>query len=128
MWNDVNQLLPIQDGTYLVLVEGLKTPILAKYDLFDEFFRLPDSTGAVLDVSHWCPLPKMPGATAKVEADDGGVIKSKLEYAIYFSLDEVITYRENLRFMLTYNDVPPYLRGKLATLLQYFENVIGDKK
>ena len=125
-WNDIKQGLPIQDGTYLVLLEGFKLPVLAKYDLFDEFFHI--NSGAVLDVSHWCPLPDLLGADEKFEDDDGGVLNSKLEYAIYFSLDEVITYRENLRFMLTYSDVPPYLRGKLTKLLQNFENVTGDRK
>ena len=126
MWNDATKNLPDKDGDYLVVIKGAKIPAVLLYDMSVGVFF--DDSWEPYDVTHWCPLPEMPGAASKVEADDGGVIKSKLKYAIYFSLDEVITYRDNLRFMLTYSDVPPYLCGKLTTLLQYFENVIGDRR
>ena len=127
MWNDANKILPDKDGDYLVVIKGAKILTVLSFHADCGVFY-DENHECYYKVTHWCPLPKMPGAATKVEADDGGVIKSKLEFAIYFSLDEVITYRENLRFMLTYNDVPPYLRGKLNTLLQYFENVTGDRR
>ena len=127
MWVSIENSRPQKDGDYLVVIKGAEIPTVLSYLKKCECFYDEDHEISY-NVTHWCPLPEMPGTAAKVEEDDGGVIKSKLEYAIYFSLDEVITYRENLRFMLAYGDLPHYLRGKFGTLLSYFENVIGDRK
>ena len=127
MWNDANKILPDKDGDYLVVIKGAEIPTVLSFHADCGVFY-DENHECYYKVTHWCPLPEMPGTAAKVEADDGGVIKSKLEFAIYFSLDEVITYREKLRFMLAYGDIPHYLRGKLGALLSNFENITGDRK
>ena len=127
MWNDVNKNLPNKDGDYLVVIKGAEIPTVLSFHADCGVFY-DENHECYYKVTHWCPLPDMPGTAAEAAADNGGVIKSTIEYAIYFSLDEVITFRENLRFVLAYGEVQPYLRGKLGLLLQYFENVTGDKR
>lgn len=111
-WNDVKKVLPDKDGDYLVVIKGAEMPTVLSFD--DDVGVFFDEDMVDYNVEFWLDLPKMPESAAKVEDDDSGIIKSKLEYAIYFSLDEVITYRENLSFMLTWSDVSPYVCGKLT--------------
>ena len=127
MWNDVNKILPEKDGDYLVYIRNAEAPVVLSFDANVGVFY-DEVEGELYNVSHWLPIPPNPKATFERLFDDGGVLKSKIEFAIYFSLDEVITYRENLRFMLSYCDLPPYLSEKLGHLLSNFENVLGDKK
>ncbi|MBR2388079.1 MAG: hypothetical protein IKB02_04855 [Clostridia bacterium] len=127
MWNDVNKILPEKDGDYLVYIRNAEAPCVLSFHA-DVAVWYDEIEGEFYNVTHWLPIPSNPKATFERLFDDGGVLKSKIEFAIYFSLDEVITYRENLRFMLSYCDLPPYLSGKLGHLLSNFENVLGDKK
>ena len=127
MWNDANKILPDKDGDYLVVIKGAKIPTVLSFHADCGVFY-DENHECYYKVTHWCPLPKLPVTEENIEPDNGGFIKSKIEFAIYFSLDEVITYRENLRFMLAYGDIPHYLRGKLGALLSNFENITGDRK
>ena len=127
MWNDVNKILPEKDGDYLVYIRNAEAPVVLSFDADVGVFYDEDA-GDFYNVSHWLPIPPNPKATFERLFDDGGVLKSKIEFAIYFSLDEVITFRENLRFITSYCDIPPYSSQKLKDLLINFENVLGDKK
>ena len=127
MWIDVNKSLPDKDGEYLVYIRNAEAPCVLSFDA-DVGVFYDEVEGEFYNVTHWLPIPPNPKAEIKLEEDDGGVLKSKIEYSIYFSLDEIITYRENLGFLLSYCDLPPYLSGKVGQLLVYFENVLGDKK
>ena len=127
MWVDVDKKLPCEDGDYLVYIRNAEAPCVLSF-CADGAVWYDEIEGEFYNVTHWLPIPPNPKATFERLFDDGGVLKSKIECAIYFSLDEVITYRENLSFLLSYCDLPPYLSGKLVNLLSNFENVLGDKK
>ena len=127
MWIDVNKSLPEKDGEYLVYIRNAEAPFVLSFDA-DVGVFYDEVEGEFYNVSHWLPIPPNPKATFERLFDDGGVLKSKIECAIYFSLDEIITYRENLRFITSYCNIPPYSSQKLIDLLNNFENVLGDKK
>ena len=127
MWNDVNKILPEKDGDYLVYIRNAEAPCVLSF-LADIGVFYDEVEGEFYNVAYWLPLPPNPKSGFDLEDDDSGVLKSKIEFAIHYTLDEVITFRENLRFMLSYCDLPPYLSGKLGHLLSNFENVLGDKK
>lgn len=127
MWNDVKTTLPDEEGEYLAFIRNAECPVVLSYDPDDECWY-DECEGEFYNVAYWLPLPPNPKSGFDLEDDDSGVLKSKIEFAIHFSLDEIITYRENLRFMLSYCNLPPYLYSKLGQLLIYFENVLGDKK
>ena len=127
MWHDVNKVLPDKNGDYLVYIRNAEAPCVLSFDA-DVGVFYDEVEGEFYNVTHWLPIPPNPKATSERLFDDGGVLKSKIEFAIYFSLDEVITYRENLRFITSYCDIPPYSSQKLKDLLINFENVLGDKK
>ena len=126
-WNDVNKILPEKDGDYLVFIKGAEIPcVLSFHSDCGVFFD--ENHECYYNITHWMKIPVMIPGTSEPLPAEKAVLENKLEYSIYFTPEEVTIYLDILRFLVNFYGLADYLEVKLFSLIERFENVIGDKK
>ena len=125
-WIVVCERLPEESGEYLVLFGHCSLPTMLYFDanvgqvFYDEDHSVYES------VTHWMKIPVMIPGTSEPLSVEKAVLENKLEYSICFTPEEVIIYLDILRFLVNFYDLAEYLEVKLFSLMERFENVIGD--
>ena len=116
-WRRFSEERPVCNGDYMVLIENAEIPtILTFYD--EENLWIDDNENSY-SVKYWCVLPEHPDE--KIDPSPAVLLNSKV--TLHLTLDEVVSFRENLSFVNNFCDVPDHSYEVLEQLIVYLENI-----
>lgn len=118
-WRKFSEERPVCSGEYLVMIEGAELPTLLTYEEDDCSYGWRDDEENYYRVKWWCVLPEHPDE--KNDPSPAVLLNSKV--TLHLTLDEVVSFRENLSFVNNFCDVPDHSYEVLEQLIVYLENI-----
>ena len=120
-WRKFSEERPIISGDYICKISEAIAAVSLTYDRnsntwtddFDNHYR----------VTWWAVFPRLPEDRMRMTSDP--LVR---RFNLKLTAEEIVVFRENLSFILSYCDVPESLATSMRTLQTYFENIFADRR